>query len=278
MSHVNFADFLKLRPDSGPKVLCIDIETFPIIGYVWALFKQNIGLKQIARDWSIMSFSCEWLDNDANFYADNRYEDDVRDDTRLAALLHTLLNSADVVLARNGKKFDLPKIKARLAILGFTPIKPLKVIDPMLLNRDEFGFTSHKLEYTTGVLVPELRKSTHSAYPGFELWYACMMNDPLAWVECESYNRTDVVSMKAEYMKLRGWYRKHPNMAIYVNAEQGQHTCGTCGSGNVTLLSDPAFTEVGIYNMYHCGDCGKYQRGRALIADKHERAHVLVNN
>lgn len=279
MNKVEFSEFRNLRPKEGPAILCCDIETFPIEAWVWGLFKQNVGLNQIKQDWSIMSFSAEWLDNDSNFYADNRYEDDVRDDFRLLRLLWVLLNDSDFVLARNGKKFDARKIKARLAIAGFKPFRPIKVIDPMLLNKDEFAFTSQKLEYTTSTLVPELRKSKHSAFPGFDLWRACMLNDPLAWQECEEYNRMDVVSMKAEYLKLRGWYSRHPNVAVHhtiIGGEMEEHSCKNCGSTNTQETPWPVYTDVGVYKGYHCGDCGKFSRGRKLIADVADRAHITV--
>lgn len=276
MSNVTFAELAQIgKLSEGPKVLCLDIETFPIEFYGWGMFNNNFSVKQIKRDWSCMSFSAEWLHDPGNFYADNRHETDVRDDLRLLTLLWCLLDMADFVLARNGKKFDMRKIRARMAIHGFKPFSPVQIIDPMLLNRDEFAFTSQKLEYTTGVVVPELRKSSHSAYPGFDLWLACMKNDPLAWVECEDYNRIDVKSMKAEYIKLRPWYSRHPNLAIF-NEDVSGHTCPTCSSKNVKK-DGLARTQVGIYQRYVCGDCGKYSRGRKLVRNQEERAHVLVN-
>lgn len=275
MTHVNFSKLLSLAPTEGPAILGIDIETFPILGYFWSTFKQNIGLNQIKEDWSLMSFSAEWLDAPGNFYADNRYEDSPKDDLHLLVLLHQLLDRADFIIGRNGKKFDLPKIKARLAIKGFPPISPVQVIDPLLLNRDEFAFTSHKLEYTTGVIVPELRKSKHSKYPGFDLWFACMMHDPLAWAECEDYNRIDVASMLAEYRKLRGWYTRHPNLgSFYENV--GVHVCKNCGGHHMQLQPRPTRTQVGVYQRFRCDDCGAYARGRKLIKNQEQRAHITV--
>ena len=125
---MNLKTFIRKAPKHGPKILCIDIETFPIEFWGWGMFNNNFSVPQIKRDWSLMSFSCEWLDNDeANFYMDQRREKDVFDDRKQAAALWELLNVADFVLARNGKKFDLRKIKARLAILGFPPLSPVGV-------------------------------------------------------------------------------------------------------------------------------------------------------
>ena len=35
-----------------PKVLIYDIETAPIMSYVWRLWDQNVGLNQIEQDWN----------------------------------------------------------------------------------------------------------------------------------------------------------------------------------------------------------------------------------
>lgn len=268
--------FIRRAPKRGPKILCIDIETFPIEFYGWGMFNNNFGVPQIKRDWSLMSFACEWLDDDASFYMDQRREKDVFNDRKQAAALHKLLDTADFVLARNGKKFDLRRIKARLAILGFPPTSPVSVIDPLLLNRAEFAFTSQKLEYTTGVIVPELRKYDHKEFPGFDLWLACMKNLPGAWEECEAYNRIDVTSMKAEYFKLRGWYSQHPNLAVYYKADGTEHRCNKCGGAELVPQDDPARTQVGTYLLLQCPVCGGFSRGRKLTTSAEQRKHITV--
>jgi hypothetical protein len=43
------------KPAPGkPKVLIYDIETAPILGYVWRLWDQNIGLNMIEQDWHVI--------------------------------------------------------------------------------------------------------------------------------------------------------------------------------------------------------------------------------
>ncbi|AHB12118.1 DNA polymerase exonuclease subunit [Xylella phage Paz] len=274
--NVTLKQLLKRAPKHGPKIICLDIETFPIEFYGWQMFNNNFSVPQIKRDWSLMSFSAEWLHDDGNFYIDQRREKDVFDDRKQAAALWAILDHADFILARNGKKFDLRKIKARLVILGFPPLSPVGVIDPMLLNRVEFAFTSHKLEYTTGVLVPNLRKYNHGKFPGFELWLACMQSLPGAWNECEQYNRIDVKSMKEEYLQVRGWYSQHPNIAVYYKADGSTHRCNKCGHDEMIPQDKPAYTQVGTYLLLQCTQCGGHSRARRLTTTIEERKHVTV--
>ena len=34
-----------------PRILFFDIETAPMLGYMWSLWDQNLGLNQIKQDW-----------------------------------------------------------------------------------------------------------------------------------------------------------------------------------------------------------------------------------
>ena len=43
-----------------PKILILDIETRPVLAYVWGLFKQNIGLNQIVEDGGTLCVGAKW--------------------------------------------------------------------------------------------------------------------------------------------------------------------------------------------------------------------------
>ena len=241
---------------NGPRVLLIDIETSPITGYVWGLFKQNVGLNQIKAEWNILSFCAKWLGEPEIIYDDVR--DHPADDSTLLQQLWDLLNEADLVICQNGKRFDVPKIQARLIMAGYLPPSPFKVVDTMLMAKQQFGFTSKKLEWMTTYLT-ETKKDKHAKFPGFELWSECLKGNPDAWDEMREYNIPDVTSMEELYLKLRPWYVGHPNVAIYCNSEQA--ACPKCGSHDVQQ-DGWTYTQSGKYERYHCGNCGGWSRGR----------------
>lgn len=263
----------------GPRVLVTDIETFPIIAYVWGLFKQNVGVDMIAQDWSMMSFAAKWLGQPELFYTDNRDRADPRDDMLTLAALHRILSVTDVVIAHNGQKFDVPKIKARFVQQGLPPTPPFTVLDTLLLNRKTFGFASQRLAFITKALVPEEEKDDHKNFPGFKLWLGCMAHDKKAWRECEAYNIQDVLGLEASYIKTRGWYEGAPNYGPHMvgQVDDGEHVCPTCGSSHV-IEKGTRKTQVGIYKRYKCmeDDCGKWSRGRLMVVSKADRAHILV--
>jgi hypothetical protein len=125
----------------GPKVLLLDIETSPIISYVWALFDQNIALNQIKTDWHLLSWAAKWLDSDKVMYMDQRNVKNIENDKKLLQHIWKLLDEADVVIWQNGDKFDGKKLNARFIMNGMKPPSSYKTIDTLKLAKKYFGFT-----------------------------------------------------------------------------------------------------------------------------------------
>lgn len=264
----------QVAEQSGPRILLIDIETAPVMAYVWSLWKQNVGLNQIAREWNILSFCAKWLGEPAIIYHDIR--DTPHDDSALMQPLWDLLNEADIIIGQNGKRFDMPKIQARLIMAGFPPPRPYKVIDTLLMARQQFMFTSNKLEWMTGETagLTDERKSKHAKFPGFLLWAECMKGNPEAWDEMREYNIPDVTSMEQLYIKLRPWYVGHPNVAVYKDSDK--MACPKCGSRD--LKRDGfSFTQSGKYELYQCQGCQGWSRGRYTKNSTAVRKSTLSN-
>lgn len=272
--HVPKASVKTVAKKPGARVLLIDIETAPILAYVWSLWKQNVGLNQIKEEWYILSFCAKWLGEPEIIYQDIRHEP--FSDASLMQPLWDLLNEADIIIGQNGKAFDMPKIQARLVMAGFPPPRPYKVIDTLLMAKQQFRFTSNKLEWMTGDSsnLTAIQKSKHAKFPGFALWAECLKGNPEAWDEMKEYNIPDVTSMEELYLKLRPWYVGHPNMAVYVDSDK--IACPKCASHDV-VQDGFTFTQVGKYELYHCKGCGGYSRGRYTRNSTAVRKALLSN-
>ena len=264
------------RPAS-PRILLIDIETAPILGYVWSLWKQNVGLNQIKEEWYILSYCAKWLHEPEIMYRDVR--ENPHSDESLMEPLWKLLDEADIIIGQNGKAFDMPKIQARLIMAGHMPPRPYKVIDTLLMAKQQFRFTSNKLEWMTGESagLTTLKKNQHSKFPGFTLWAECLKGNPEAWDEMKEYNIPDVTSMEELYLKLRPWYVGHPNLAAYV--ESTEVLCPKCLSPDIKQHPETpfTFTQTGKYEMYHCTSCGGFSRGRYTRNSTLKRKSLLSN-
>lgn len=259
----------------GPKILVLDIETAPISGFVWRLWKQNVGLNQIQTDWYLMSFAAKWLGSseDEIIYMDSRNNKDPEDDSEMLKTLWGLLDQADWVVHQNGRRFDVPKIRARMVLNKMKPFSPVRHIDTLEIAKRCFGFTSNKLEYMTDKLCVKYKKQKHNKFAGFELWSECMKGNVEAWEEMETYNKFDILSLEELYFVLVPWYDKLPNPNLYSDSLKIKCICGS------TKLKEHGFatTDVSKFKQYVCEDCGKHYRGRKNLLTKEKRESILTN-
>jgi len=258
---------------AGPRIITLDIETSPLQSRHWSLWKQNIGLNQIGDEWSVMSFCAKTLGSNEVVYADTSGQDDYRNDSILLAQLWSILDTADFVIAQNGKRFDLKKIKARMVMHGMPPFSPVTVIDTMLIAKDVFGFTSNKLEWLSTHL-SKIKKRKHKKFPGFELWNECLSGNPAAWAEMRLYNIDDVRSTEQVYLALRPWSEGHPNLAAYWPDEERR--CPKCGHDHLTQRGY-TYTQSGQYHRFSCNNCGGWSRSRYTINTLGKRRALLSN-
>ena len=258
---------------TGPRIGTLDIETAPIVAYVWGLWKQNIGLPQIIRDWSILSYCYKYLDCKRVVYDDVSKQEDLFDDTRLLLGLWKFLDETDIVIAQNGVAFDVKKIMARFIEAGMPPPSPFKVIDTMLEARKIAKFTSNKLAWLSAKLT-DTPKLSHSQFPGFELWVQCLARNPKAWRVMKRYNPVDVKGTEKLYLKLRPYIVGHPNLAAYDDDETAR--CPKCLSADLQKKGF-AFTQTGQYQRYKCGGCKGWSRSRYTINTMGKRKALLSN-
>lgn len=261
---------------SKPKILVIDIETAPVEAYVWGLWDQNVGLDFIKVEWTILSFAAKWLGKKKVIYSDTggRGKRKVRDDKPLMKKLWDLLDEADIVIAQNGKRFDVKKMNARLIEHGYGPPSPYRVIDTLLVARKYFAFTSQKLAWTSKHLTDE-PKEEHKEFPGFELWIECLADNPKAWRVMKRYNIRDIHSTEKVYIKMRPWIEQHPNLGVY--DESSRPICPKCGSTHMVKSKHRhSVKQQGMYIQYVCKDCGGYARGKVMQLPLEKRRSMLV--
>lgn len=248
-----------------PKVLLFDIETAPILGYVWGLWENNLSLNQIKSDWYVLAWAAKWLGEPANqiMYMDQRKAKNIEDDTKILKGIWDLLDEASVVITQNGKQFDEKKLNARFILNGFKPPSSFKHIDTRQIAKRKFGFTSNKLEYMTHKLNKKYKKQRHLEFSGFELWTECLAGNLKAWKEMEKYNKYDVLSLEELYIKLQPWDNSfNPNLY----EDEISLMCG-CGSQDF-VKNGYKYTSIGKYQRYCCKSCGAETRDRNNIFSK----------
>jgi predicted RNA-binding Zn-ribbon protein involved in translation (DUF1610 family) len=260
----------------GAKILTLDIETAPISAYTWGLWEQNVGLDMIGEEWTILSFSAKWLGEKTPLFQSTggRGKNHIRDDKTLCKALWALLDEADIIIAQNGKAFDIKKINARFIVHGMQPYSPIKIIDTMLVAKKHFAFTSNKLEWMSRNVNKGAQKDKHKQFPGFELWAECLKDNPKAWSEMKKYNIQDVIATEELYLRMRPWIEGHPNVANYDDSEEMK--CPRCNSARVQRRG-LARTQTGEYHRIYCVDCGGWSRTRHTLNSSEKRKALLSN-
>lgn len=245
--------------NSEAKILLFDIETAPILGYVWGLWDNNLGLNQVNSDWYVLSWSAKWLGDSPKkiMYMDQRSAKNIENDKPLLEGIWKLLDEADVVITQNGKKFDHKKLNARFILNKMQPPSSYKHIDTLVLAKRHFGFTSNKLEYMTDKLCTKYKKLKHGKFSGFEMWKQCLARNMEAWKEMEKYNKYDVLSLEELYTKLIPW-DNDINLDIFRNAEETKCSCGSTEFS----LNGFFYTPTGKFQKYRCVSCGSETRDR----------------
>lgn len=225
-------------------LLTLDIETMPHLGYMWDLWNQNIGLKQIKELGRVTCFAAK-IQGDFEV----RYHSDFHDGhKRMIEKAHELLSYADVIVTYNGKAFDVRHLNREFLLQGLGPPSPYQHIDLYQVVKKHFKFASNKLDHVSD----QLKIGTKVKHAGFDLWVDCMNGDIDAWDKMREYNMQDVVLTEQLYLELLPWINNHPNINVY--SPEAVEGCTRCGSMDFQERGTYENTFA-IYKRFWCKDC-----------------------
>jgi DNA polymerase elongation subunit (family B) len=246
---------------SPAKILVFDIETAPSRGYIWSAWKQNIQPNQIISDWFMLTWAAKWLFEDDVMSARISVDEvEMEDDKRITEEVWRLLDKADIIIAHNAKKFDVPRLNTRFLLHGLPPPSPYQVIDTLETLRKRMAFTHNRLDYVNDKLGIGRKMDTG----GFSLWDRCLKGEEEALMEMEQYNIQDVAILEETYLRIRPWIAPHPNIGLYI--EDNVTVCPSCGSSHIEPAGTPYTTSVNQYESFRCKKCGSLGRSRKSIA------------
>jgi DNA polymerase elongation subunit (family B) len=245
------------------KILTLDIETAPNLGYFWGTRLQNIPPSFILQDTYMLSWAAKWYGKKKVMYADCR-------DPKFIQKIFDLVDEADAVVHYNGESFDMKHLNREFLQADLPP--PLKPWDVDLLRsvRKRFKYPSNTLEFVARKVLGETKAETG----GIQTWFGCMAGDRKAWAKMRKYNIQDVQLTERLYTKIRPWILNHPNHGLWIE-NQDKPVCRCCGSANVHGKGWQA-TSVGGYQRYRCTDCGHPQRGRYAIKGGKAARQILA--
>jgi len=240
-----------------PRILTIDIENTPLIGYSWK--KWDTNLIEIIDQSKILSYSVKWLKGKQTTKGlpDYKgYKKGSLDDEALIRDVYDFIDEADIIVGQNSINFDMKKLNARFLHYGLPPPSPYKQVDTLREARKLMNLPSYKLDE----LGDYLGLGNKLKHEGFALWTKCMTGDEKAWKKMLRYNAQDVRLTEKLYLRLRPYMKTHPNVGEHMEA----CVCPKCG-GEDLQMRGYARTTANVYHRFQCNGCGGW--GRSSVSD-----------
>lgn len=238
------------------RVLLYDLETAPLLAYIWRPNDQYVPMDRLIHDTFLLTWSAKWLgEKTVTTGVLTGTEARKQNDKRIVKELAALIREADIVVAHNGDRFDIPMFNNRLMALGLEPIGPKRSIDTCKLAKSTFRLAYNKLDYLGEYLGLGRKIKTD-----FDLWRACYHGDEVALAKMAKYNRQDVVLLERVFERMKP-YAKLPRM--FEAEDRDESGCPYCGS--MHLMRRGVYrTNAGTFYKWQCQEpeCQKYSRGR----------------
>jgi DNA polymerase elongation subunit (family B) len=233
---------------SKPRILVLDIETRPALGYTFQMYKTNIAQGQLVEPTSTLCVGMKWL-GEKEVECPNVWE---HGSEGMARIVHERLSEADAVVTYNGDKFDLPKLTDLFIKhdLGLPP--PLTSIDLYKTVRNKMGLDFNSLQHVAAYL----EVGSKVKHEGFALWRKCVEGDVKAQARMIRYCKGDIRLTERVYKRLRSYIVNHPHLGFV-----GKTACGACGS-HATQSRGYRRTKSFKIQRIQCTECGSWQDGK----------------
>ena len=230
------------------KRLFFDIETAPMIVYSWRVgWKLTIGTDNIIEDWKIICISYKWEGEDKVHTLD---WGKAMCDKNLLTEFIKIANTADEMVAHNGDRFDIKKIRTRCIFHRIPMFPDYKTLDTLKKAKSGFNFNSNRLDY----IAKFLGVGAKLQHEGFNMWVKCMQGDKEALAAMVEYCEMDIVVLEDVFLTMQN-YIKHNTHAGVINNNL-KHSCPNCGSEHNTLVKNTVTAMGTIKRVMECDDCG----------------------
>ena len=273
------------KPEKKELVYCyFDLETSFMQGYFFDIWQINIPMSQVTKQSHLLTAS--WAMNDDEPVGVRLTPEDVKtgNDLEVVVKLIEAINSCDVAVTFNGKKFDVKKLNTRALYWGLPPVAIPRHIDLMQDAKRLFKFPSNSMQNISQYLGEDGKINTG----GSRLWQRCAEYDnyevcDAALQEMLEYNLQDINATRDLHKRFMGWSKNTPNIGTITKKVQGKDLkeytellCVHCGSSEVSKImidgvAKQGYTSVSSFDLYRCGEstCRGVSRvnasGKALV-------------
>lgn len=265
--------------DNSVKYLYFDLESSLMEGYFFKIWDENIPITRVKKHSHLLTAA--WATNDGEVESIRITPEDVKtgNDFAVVVKMIEMINSCDVLVSYNGKRFDLKLLNTRAIYWGLPPITAKKHIDLFEQAKKSFKFPSNSMQNVSKYLGLDGKIETGQTM----LWERCANYDNKevcrqALEEMETYNRQDIEATRDLHKRLQGWGKNTPNIGTIAKSKDGVEglRCTHCGSSDVNkIIIDgevkKGYTAVSSFDLYRCNEnsCRGISRvnasGKALV-------------
>ena len=238
--------------DGKLKILFFDIENAPMLAHIWSPYTEYVRGQMIVREKFMLGWAAKWWGSD-QIIADFMSQDEAvhQFDDRVVDSLANLMREADIVVAHNADKFDVPEVNGRLLLKGLEPLGPVDTIDTLKIAKASFKLPYYNLDYLAKAL--DLGEKTPTT---FDLWRDCYAGDPEALAEMQDYCANDVFLLEEVFTALIPHAKRLRRLFDNLDME-----CPYCGSDDWTSRGYKR-TQASRFQQFQCNNCGRYSRKR----------------
>lgn len=241
-----------------PKIMYFDIETSLCLATVWGTGKTWITPQHLISEREIICMS--WAFNDEKCIRHADWGQGVSPKKRVASrrkMLKTFLKDveqADIIVAHNGKMFDIPIIRRELIELGLPDLPPVVVEDTFQMAKG-MGFRSLKLDDIAKTLGLDVKIRT-----SYSMWQDLVLkgNPQSVLKKMVRYCDQDIRVLRGVYNTLLPFFTVKTHRGLIAGHKKNE-SCPNCGSKRVTVMAaNPLYTTTaGQYLRLECSACGK---------------------
>ncbi len=241
-----------------PKILFFDIETTPLLAYVWRLGDQVVRHHQLAeqrRNYEIICVSYAW--NDGKPAKVIHWDYNRQDSGRVVREFDKIIRQADIVIGKNSDRFDVKHINAQRLLHNLPPFPEwVDYTDDLEKQlRKYFIFPSQGLDYISREL-----GLGGKAKMEFQDWIDIVeKKSKKSFTKMTKYCAKDVEDTRTIWNRVQAHVKPKFNMSTF----HGDFCCRNCGSKNLTKAGIKR-NGKSTYQMYFCRSHNGYA-GRVSI-------------
>ena len=190
LSHIACAERDKVM-FTEDKVLLFDLETTASEGFFWGKSWET-DIIEVIKYGQILCFAAKWLDSPKMIF-------EGWNEKSITRKLHRLFNEADLIIAHNGKQFDVKWANTKFIQYGLPHPSKYKVFDTKIEAKKQLYLPSYGLN----TIADYFGLGHKVENEGFSLWKKCIRGDRQARSKMELYNKQDIKLLEAVYRKLK---------------------------------------------------------------------------